>query len=50
MIDQYHLSFMVEIGMGERLHNEQFNNMFRSGGGDTEEMKGKRVCSQGYQE
>ena len=41
---------MVEIGMGEGLHNEQFNNVLRSGGGGTEEMKGKGVCSQGYQE
>ena len=32
------------------LHDEQFNDVFRSGSGGTEEMKGKRVCGQGYQE
>ena len=41
---------MVEIGIYNKgLHDEQFNNMFRSGGGGTEEMKGKRVCGWGYQ-
>ena len=35
-IDQYHISFMAVIGMGEGLHNEQFNDVFRSGDDGTE--------------
>ena len=41
-IDQYHVSFMSKIGIGEGLHNEQFNNMFRSGGVGTEGIERKK--------